>query len=62
MMRLFNDTYFEIVNSKEHEIFNWSERIIGNSRFFDNENEYTEMYNRKEIYSIKDNESLTYSV
>lgn len=60
MMRLFNDTYFEIVNNKEYEIFNWSERIIANSRFFDNEKDYTEMNNLEGSYSIKDNEGLMY--
>jgi len=58
MIRLFNDTYFEIVNHKDFEIFNWSERIIANSRFFDNEIDNTKMNKKEEGYSIYVDEGL----
>ncbi len=37
IIRLFNDTYFKIVNDKDFEIFNWSERVIENSYIFEYE-------------------------
>ena len=37
VMKLFNDTYFEIVTDNDFEIFNWSERVIENSHRFENE-------------------------
>ena len=37
IIKLFNDTYFEIINDNDFEIFNWSERVIANSHRFKNE-------------------------
>ena len=52
IIRLFNNTYFEIVNNTDFEIFNWSERVIENSHLFESEKLHERNNMKEDSYSL----------